>query len=106
MNLAARLFLLHALSANERYVIFVSAYLMRVLPRIIVYSPGIQLMYSGAFFVTKLKHILPHIRLFQKSVVKRSEITMSNIYRDRTLNQVSEQDIDSNLRVAGWVEYP
>ena len=29
---------------------------------------------------------------------------MSNIYRDRTLNQVSEQDIDSNLRVAGWVE--
>ena len=29
---------------------------------------------------------------------------MSNIYRDRTLNQVSEQDIDSSLRVAGWVE--
>ena len=29
---------------------------------------------------------------------------MSNIYRDRTLNQVSEQDIDSSLKVAGWVE--
>ena len=32
---------LHALSANERYVIFVSAYLMRVVPRIIsLFAPG------------------------------------------------------------------
>ena len=29
---------------------------------------------------------------------------MSNIYRDRTLNNVSEQDIGSTLKVAGWVE--
>jgi len=32
------------------------------------------------------------------------EVFMSNIYRDRILNQVSEADIDSTLRVAGWVE--
>ncbi len=29
---------------------------------------------------------------------------MSNIYRERTINNVSEQDIGSTLRVAGWVE--
>lgn len=29
---------------------------------------------------------------------------MSNIYRDVTLNQVSENDIGKTLRVAGWVE--
>ena len=29
---------------------------------------------------------------------------MSNIYRDVTLNQVSEQDIGKTIRVAGWVE--
>ena len=29
---------------------------------------------------------------------------MANIYRDRVLNQVTEDDIDSTLRVAGWVE--
>lgn len=29
---------------------------------------------------------------------------MSNSYRDRTLNNVSEQDIGSTLKVAGWVE--
>ena len=29
---------------------------------------------------------------------------MANIYRDRVLNQVTETDIDSTLRVAGWVE--
>ena len=32
---------------------------------------------------------------------------MSNIYRDVTLNQVSENDIGKTLRVAGWVAaYP
>ena len=29
---------------------------------------------------------------------------MANIYRERVLNQVTEADIDSTLRVAGWVE--
>ena len=29
---------------------------------------------------------------------------MANIYRDRVLNQVTEADIDSTLRVAGWGE--
>ena len=29
---------------------------------------------------------------------------MANIYRDRVLNQVTEADIDSTLRVGGWVE--
>ena len=29
---------------------------------------------------------------------------MANIYRDTTLNNVSEADIDKELRVAGWVE--
>ena len=28
----------------------------------------------------------------------------SNIYRERTLNQVSESDVSKNIRVAGWVE--
>ncbi len=31
-------------------------------------------------------------------------MTISNIYRSRTLDQISEQDIDSTLKVAGWVE--
>ena len=29
---------------------------------------------------------------------------MSNIYRDVTLNQISEADIDKEIRIAGWVE--
>ncbi len=31
-------------------------------------------------------------------------MTISNIYRNRTLDQISEQDIGSTLKVAGWVE--
>ena len=31
-------------------------------------------------------------------------MTISNIYRNRTLDQISEQDIGSSLKVAGWVE--
>ena len=29
---------------------------------------------------------------------------MSNIYRDVTLNEISEADIGKELRIAGWVE--
>ncbi|MDE6568021.1 MAG: Asp-tRNA(Asn)/Glu-tRNA(Gln) amidotransferase GatCAB subunit C, partial [Lachnospiraceae bacterium] len=29
---------------------------------------------------------------------------VGNQYRDRVLNQISESDVDQNLRVAGWVE--
>ena len=29
---------------------------------------------------------------------------MSNIYRDHTMNQITEADVDSTLRIAGWVE--
>ena len=29
---------------------------------------------------------------------------MSSIYRDVTLNQVSERDIGKTIRAAGWVE--
>ena len=29
---------------------------------------------------------------------------MSTIYRERTLDQISEADVDKTLRVAGWVE--
>ena len=28
----------------------------------------------------------------------------SNIYRSRTLNQVSEADVGQNLKLAGWIE--
>ena len=28
----------------------------------------------------------------------------SNIYRDRTLNNISEADVNSTLKVSGWVE--
>jgi aspartyl-tRNA synthetase len=28
----------------------------------------------------------------------------SNIYRERTLNQISESDVEKNIRIAGWVE--
>ena len=28
----------------------------------------------------------------------------SNIYRDRTLDQVSEGDVSKEIRIAGWVE--
>ena len=29
---------------------------------------------------------------------------MSNIYRDRTMNQITEADVNSTLKIAGWVE--
>ena len=31
-------------------------------------------------------------------------MTTKNIYRDVTLQQISEQDIGKELRVAGWIE--
>ena len=34
---------------------------------------------------------------------KKEEKIMSTIYRERTLNQISEADVDSHLHVAGWV---
>ncbi len=57
------------------------------------YSPRNTSQYSGVIFILRADN---HIR---KGVDK-----MSNIYRDVTLNQVSENDIGKTLRVAGWVE--
>ena len=31
-------------------------------------------------------------------------MSISNIYRDRTMDQISEKDVDSNIKIAGWVE--
>lgn len=31
-------------------------------------------------------------------------MSISNIYRDRTMDQITEQDVDANLKIAGWVE--
>ncbi|MCI5501889.1 MAG: OB-fold nucleic acid binding domain-containing protein, partial [Lachnospiraceae bacterium] len=31
-------------------------------------------------------------------------MNIENIYRDKTLKDVSESDVGKNLRVAGWVE--
>ena len=31
-------------------------------------------------------------------------MSTSNIYRERTLNQISESDVDKEIRIAGWVE--
>jgi len=42
------------------------------------------------------------MRVFEKK--KRGEKKMSDIYRSKTLNQISESDIGSELKIAGWVE--
>ena len=31
-------------------------------------------------------------------------MTISNIYRNRTLNEISEGDVGAELKVAGWIE--
>ncbi|MCH5281838.1 MAG: aspartate--tRNA ligase [Lachnospiraceae bacterium] len=31
-------------------------------------------------------------------------MSISNIYRDRTMDQITEKDVDANLKIAGWVE--
>ena len=31
-------------------------------------------------------------------------MSTSNIYRDRTLNNISESDVGKTLRIAGWIE--
>ncbi|MGN0131625.1 MAG: aspartate--tRNA ligase [Lachnospiraceae bacterium] len=31
-------------------------------------------------------------------------MNISNIYRDRTMDQISEKDVDANIKIAGWVE--
>ncbi|MBR1743164.1 MAG: aspartate--tRNA ligase [Lachnospiraceae bacterium] len=33
-----------------------------------------------------------------------SRVTIENKYRERTLDQITEADIDKNIRIAGWVE--
>lgn len=42
--------------------------------------------------------------LQSKTRGENDTMTISNIYRNRTLDQISEQDIGSSLKVAGWVE--
>ena len=31
-------------------------------------------------------------------------MTISNIYRNRTLNEISEGDVGAELKVAGWID--
>ena len=31
-------------------------------------------------------------------------MNISNMYRDRTMDMVTEKDVDSSVRLAGWVE--
>ena len=33
-------------------------------------------------------------------------MNISNIYRDRTLDMMNEENVGETVRVAGWVEYP
>lgn len=47
---------------------------------------------------------IPYMILQSKTRGENDTMTISNIYRNRTLDQISEQDIGSSLKVAGWVE--
>ncbi len=58
--------------------------------------PGILTMYSGVFYFSCL--MAPEYR------IRKGVTIMSNIYRDITLEKVSEGDIGKTVRVAGWVE--
>ena len=85
-----------------------------------IIRPGIHLVYSGAFlyyqelcfydikacheedahaFVTRCTKVYE-----SRNAGKGDKLKMANIYRDRTLNQVSEADIGQEIKVAGWVE--
>lgn len=55
--------------------------------------------------LSETRNIIKKKALVQNGVIQREENKkMANIYRDRTLNQVSEQDIGTEIKVAGWVE--
>lgn len=77
---------LHALSVSSGAA--GTAGSMRVVPRImLIIRPGMQFIVFRDFLCMKGDYII-----------------MENSYRDRTLNQVSEQDIGKEIKVAGWVE--
>lgn len=71
--------------------------------------PGIQKMYSGTFFVTGngKKHLfmekVPETRQERGTKMETTRKTES-VYREVTLQQIGEQDIGRELKVAGWVE--
>lgn len=44
------------------------------------------------------------MQFFSNMRGENDTMTISNIYRNRTLDQISEQDIGSTLKVSGWVE--
>ncbi len=61
-----------------------------------LFAPEYKFKYSGAFLYA-VAHTFPGID-------HERRMTMSNIYRDVTLEHVTEADIDKELRIAGWVE--
>ena len=58
-------------------------------------------VYSGIFCVCRRRPEFPDRPKEQKW---RDIMTTKNIYRDITLQQISEEDIGKELRVAGWIE--
>ena len=60
----------------------------------------------AAFFIRKKLpgEKISHSERSSKQCRKHEEKKMSTIYRERTLDQISEADVDKTLRVAGWVE--
>ena len=60
----------------------------------------------AAFFIRKklTGEKISHPERNSKQCRKHEEKKMSTIYRERTLDQISEADVDKTLRVAGWVE--
>ncbi len=56
--------------------------------------------------------VVPGLLLYKRDFAPRSahlfhskeKSKMSNIYRDRTIDKMSEGDVGSNVRLAGWVE--
>ena len=49
------------------------------------------------------KHKLFNFLITEK--IRRKAMTIKNIYRDRVLNEITEADVTSTVRVAGWVEF-
>jgi len=63
----------------------------------ITVRPELIQFWMGSFLFEK------NCLMEQRNYIKK-EITMSTVYRSKTLNEVTEKDVGAVIRVAGWVE--
>lgn len=75
----------------------------QVVPRIYTVRPERDFRMDSFFIFRNTPHS-PFLNTVQQRTEQKGRRKMSNVYRSKTMNQVSESDIGTEVKLAGWVE--